>query len=551
MAGDATEASLMRTAAAGVAQAAREDLRESALVLPHSRVTGLIGPGKNGGDVLLALAELVLEVAQVRAVPLRRDARGRPDVHSEARAAFEAAGGHWADTIPANTDLVIDGLLGTGAPSSRSAQEAVAESTTSPDPSGLPAHLGAIPDTARVLACDLPSGLDPDTGARRDFVVPADVTVPLGALSPGLLDGPDVGAVGRLLPVVDIGAGAALDRRQAAVRCADEGFVGGVWTPPQREDHKYRRGVVAVVAGSNDYPGAGVLAVAGALAGGAGLVNLRAPGPVRRLVQGAHPEALAGRAELPADRVHAWVVGPGLGAANSARRRLEQAVAMASETAGPRAAVVDASAVDLITAEHLESLVDSGAHVVLTPHAGEWARLQKRLPATQTEGDAAADAAAMTEMPRRLLEVLTWARTHRVSVLLKGPRTWVADGRDAAAVPVLVTSGTADLAVGGTGDVLAGLIGAGLARHAALSADGEDAPAGVADVVAAAAWLHGEAGRDVAARAVLRASHLTDAVSARVAAIWQAGQAPEPSRTSRRAAGLAPQQPLADRRDSA
>jgi hydroxyethylthiazole kinase-like uncharacterized protein yjeF len=227
---------------------------------------------------------------------------------------------------------------------------------------------------------------------------------------------------------------------------------------PDAASSKYTRGVVGVVAGSADYPGAAVLACAGALAGGAGMVRLFAPGPVQDLVRSRHPEVVAH--DLPAadddlPRVDRWVVGCGLG------RGDEAADVVRMVLADDRPLVLDADGLHHATADGIRTRL---APVLITPHAGELSRLVDT-DVADVDGDPLGVA-------RRVASDLD------VTVLLKGDATVVADASGVARVN---PTGTSWLASAGTGDVLAGLAGA--------------LWAGDVDSAAVAPWLHGLAGR--------------------------------------------------------
>lgn len=241
---------------------------------------------------------------------------------------------------------------------------------------------------------------------------------------------------------------------------------------PGAESDKYRRGVVGIAAGSGRYPGAAVLAVAGALRGGAGAV--RYVGPASDAVIARFPEVLVSEGgPLKAGRVQAWVVGPGGG-----------------DDASTVADVVTADVPVLIDADGLR-LVDAGAvrgrraPTLMTPHAGEAAALLG-VPRGDVEG-------------ARLESVRELAGRYGATVLLKGSTTLVADS-GGGAVRVNAT-GTGWLATAGSGDVLSGLCGSLLA--AGLSAF---------DAGSVGAYLHGLAGRLAADGAPVGAHDVAEAV---------------------------------------
>ncbi|GLX39162.1 bifunctional NAD(P)H-hydrate repair enzyme [Streptomyces roseochromogenus] len=436
------EGALMARAAAGLAAVCAGLLGR----VYGSRVVVLAGPGDNGGDALYAGARLARRGARVTAVPMDPER-----IHPGGLAALRAAGGRVEPSVPRRADLVLDGLLGIGGRGGlRPAAAALAE---------------RIPADALVVAVDLPSGVDADTGEVTGPAVTADVTVTFGAYKPGLLVDPGASRVGAVR-LVDIG----LDLAEPVLEALQHADVARLLPVPTASSDKYRRGVVGVVAGSEQYPGAAVLAVAGALRGGAGAV--RYVGPAADAVLARYPEVLVGRG-----RVQAWVVGPGIGAGRAAE--VERALA-------------DRDVPLLVDADGLRGLdpeVVRGrrAATLLTPHAGE--------------------AAALLGVPResveagRLAAVRELAQRYGAAVLLKGSTTLVAPA-GGAAVRVNPT-GTPWLATAGSGDVLSGLAGA-------LLAGGLPG----ADAGSVAAYLHGLAGRLAADGAPVVAQEVAAALPA-------------------------------------
>ncbi len=284
------EGALMQRAAAGLAAACAPLLGQ----VYGARVVLLVGSGDNGGDALYAGARLARRGAGVSAVLLGTRA------HEAGLAALLRAGGRVADdpfAVLARADLVLDGITGIGGRGGLR-------------PDAVPVARAARGSDAVVVAVDLPSGVDADTGTVDGEAVRADATVTFGAYKPGLLVDPAREYAGPLR-LVDIGLGPYLPEVPdlEALQHAD---VARLLPVPGAESDKYRRGVVGVVAGSARYPGAAVLAVTGALRGGAGAV--RYVGPAGDAVLARHPETLV-HAGPPgkAGRVQAWVIGPGLG----------------------------------------------------------------------------------------------------------------------------------------------------------------------------------------------------------------------------------------------
>jgi hydroxyethylthiazole kinase-like uncharacterized protein yjeF len=329
---------------------------------------------------------------------------------------------------------------------------------------------------APIVAVDLPSGVEADTGAVPGEAVRADLTVTFGCLKPGLVVGPGAVRAG-VVEVVDIG----LRPGGAPVLAVPEAPDVAAWWPRARPgDDKYTRGVVGIAAGSAQYPGAAVLAVGAALSGPAGMV--RYAGAAADWVRAAHPEAVVTDSVGEAGRVQAWAVGSGLGtdvaAAATLRRVLTSDVPV----------LVDADALTLL-AEHPEWVRGRKAPTVLTPHDREFARVFG--PVGEDRVGATRDA----------------ARHLGCTVLLKGDRTIVASEQGHVyANP----TGSAVLATAGSGDVLSGL-------GAALLASGVTA----AEAAAAAAFVHGLAGRIAAEAGPVSASRVAGALRAAVRAVLE------------------------------
>lgn len=226
---------------------------------------------------------------------------------------------------------------------------------------------------------------------------------------------------------------------------------------PTSTDDKYSRGVVALRTGSDSYPGAAVLGVEAAWRAGAGYVRFVGDDRAADAVIARRPETVAA-AGVGATRVDAWVIGSGT---DAARRSPGEIEALRELLAGDVPVIVDAGALDLV--------IGATAPLIATPHAGEFARLRDMLGlGSNRDGDRSADVAEV-------------ARTLSVTVLLKGAKTLVASSHGEVTA---VESGPGWLATAGTGDVLAGVIGA-------VTAANPRAP--LAETAAAGAWLHGHA----------------------------------------------------------
>ncbi len=409
---------LMQRAASGLAVAVAELLPAGVY---GARVVLLVGGGNNGGDALWAGARLAARGARVDAVLVAGEA------HDEGLAALTAAGGRvWRGdgtgtrAALASAQVVVDGLLGIGG---------------RPGLSELAARLVAVvPDDAVVVAVDLPSGVATDTGETPQDHVWADVTVTFGLAKPCLLLPPADQAAGQVR-LVDIGLGAHLRGLTPAIEQWEPADVAAAWPVPGPRDDKYSRGVLGVVAGGSTYTGAAVLCTGAAVRTGAGMVRYVGPQPPTDLVRARWPEVVPGPG-----RVQAWVVGPGLDPDADADQRDAAESALAEDVP----CVVDAGALSL--------LGDRAAPTLLTPHAGELARL------LSARGDREVQRAEVEAGP--LAHARRAAELTGATVLLKGATCVVVapDGRVRTA-----PDGPGWLATAGSGDVLAGIAGALLA----------------------------------------------------------------------------------------
>ncbi len=449
-----SEGVLMNRAAAGLAAVCGSLLARYPGHVYGARVVVLAGSGDNGGDALYAGARLARRGAAVTAITAGAKA------HEGGTADLRAAGGRVTDNKDAiaRADLIIDGLLGIGG------RGGLREPF---------AGLAAAAEQARqqgatVVAVDLPSGIDADTGAVDGPAVRADVTVTFGAIKPGLLIDPGAGHAGTV-ELVDIGL---RPEGKPAAKAPQRDDIAARLPRPGPESDKYRRGVVGVLAGSDRFAGAAVLATGGAVRGGAGMVRVVTASVPAAVVRQTWPEAVLtvhpddGDWDLPGSvgRVQAWVAGPGMGTGPDAVARL------AAVLATDLPALVDADGLTILS-QH-QDLLPRRAPTLITPHAGELSRLLGT--------DAAAIEARRLEHARQAAERLG------LTVLLKGSTTVIASPGDTTAL--VNPTGTPWLATAGTGDVLSGLAGSLLAQGL------EPAWAG-----AVAAYLHGLAARLAAA----------------------------------------------------
>lgn len=373
------------------------------------RVVVLAGAGNNGADGAVAAGVLRHRGAAVAVVML----------------------GDRPERIGDGADLVVDAAFGTGFHGTFDAP--------------------TVPDGVPVLACDIPSGIDGDSGEARGRPLRAELTVTFGAVKPGLLqgDGPDF--AGRVV-VADIG----LDCSRAATGLVEDTDVDH-WVPSRpRRTHKWQS-AVAVVAGSPGMVGAAGMCARAAARAGAGMVRLGVPGaelrelPVAESV-GQYLPATGWADEVlqMADRCAVVVVGPGLGRSDTTAAEVRRLVARC-----PVPVVVDADGLfalgrtdqaAAVVAERGERGQSVPDQVILTPHDGEYARLTGAAPGADRVAAARSLAAATGAV-----------------ALVKGSTTAIAGSQGPA---LLCTAGSSRLATAGTGDVLSGMIAAFVARGA-------------------------------------------------------------------------------------
>ncbi|HKX16247.1 MAG TPA: NAD(P)H-hydrate epimerase [Propionibacteriaceae bacterium] len=403
---------LMQRAAAAVAASASELLRSRTGGRYGRHVMIMVGAGNNGGDALFAGVRLARRGVRVTAVRCL----GNP--HPAGLAALVAAGGQLVELDDAvgqlDFDLVIDGILGIGGrPGLPDAVDQLIQLVAERD----------IP----IVAVDLPSGVAADTGVVPGAAVRATRTLTFGELKPCHLLQPALRHCG-VITVVDIGLGTDHQERPD-LEGLDEDELARAWPYPTERSDKYSRGAVGADTGSDQYPGAAVMSVYGAVYGGAGYV---------RFVGAERPASIIS-AQLPnvvfsPGRVQAHLFGSGWG------ERADGAQVLARVVEEGTPAVVDADGLRYLPNP-------APANWLLTPHAGELARLLDR------------ERSWVEEDPLRA--VSAGARQTGATVLLKGAAQLVAGPGDG---PVLVAvPGPAWTAQAGSGDVLGGVCAALLA----------------------------------------------------------------------------------------
>ncbi|MBX6394538.1 MAG: NAD(P)H-hydrate dehydratase [Alicyclobacillaceae bacterium] len=445
---------LMENAGAGVARWAAE------LTPPGGRIVVVAGKGNNGGDGLVAARHLagrgyrVEVLLSVSPDDLSGEAalQWRALRHWPAETHVDDGTSDWGE-LWRRADLIVDALLGTGL--SRPVDASRARLIDGINASGRP-----------VLSVDLPSGLDGDTGRVMGTAVKATWTLCLGLAKRGLVlgDGPRFAGTWR---VEDIGLAPEGPERLGTdrVRLIEKEDVRD-WLPERPYDaHKGTFGHLLVVAGRPHMWGAALMSGTAAYRAGTGLVTIALRGDQVPPWLGVHPELMAdfwsdpAQATLLTKGKQALVVGPGLGRFEGDVLWLKQLLSQVE------AAVVDAGALD-VWKEAVSDGWRPAARVVLTPHPKEMARLTG-LSTAEVQGD-------RIEVARRV------AQTYGCVVVLKGAFTVVADPHERVWIN---PTGNPGMATGGTGDVLAGVIGG-------LLAQGLDP----LQAAAAGVYLHGLAG---------------------------------------------------------
>ncbi|CAN5863837.1 NAD(P)H-hydrate dehydratase [soil metagenome] len=485
---------LMETAGRGVAEKVLELLETTG----RGTVAVVCGPGNNGGDGFVVgrvLRDHGVDVRVFLATP-RDKVAGHALDHLTL---FEKCGGRVAPGIGdqrtqeiASSKIVVDALFGIG--------------TTRPIEGHLADIVAAMNEAPVRVAIDIPSGLDTNTGTvpmlangTPAAVISATHTVTVAAHKIGLVTSPGFTHAGDV-SVVDIGIPASLLPRggkidaqeaRAAAWLLEESDIRG-WLPvPQPLDHKGTRGHVLVISGAREMRGAGRLAASAGLAvsdappdaettavsalrGGAGLVTLAGDGDVTASEAAVMTTSIGDEGLAPLlEKKTAVVIGPGLGTSDRALARVYEVL----KTGKP--CVIDADALNLLAKEGADGIGKSGT-VVITPHPAEAARLLG-ITTAEIEEDRMTAARALAR------------KTHAI-VVLKGARTIICDGtepnRSAKVMHCFINpTGAPSLSTGGTGDVLAGLIGGLIAQR-------------VFGVRAAccAVFLHGRAGELLFAR---------------------------------------------------
>ncbi len=491
-AGGLTYDQMMRNAGHGLAEVITDLFPDN----DQLEIVGLVGPGNNGGDTLVALTALAGEGWKSRAYLVKRKKDDLVKKFTEAGGEILSGNDAFEQLASAleTTDVLLDGVLGTGVklPLKKDVAELLGE---------INDVIGSLAEAPLIVAVDCPSGVDCDSGETADETLPADLTVTMAAVKQGLLKIPAFEFIGEL-KVVDIGLPSDLPSlRDLQTEVADEDSVSALLPERALDSHKGTFGTALIAAGSVNYTGAALLAGEAAYRSGAGLVTLAIPASIHAAVAGRLPEATwvllphqmgviardAGEILVKSfERATALLIGPGLGTEETTKEFFENLLTgkAAVKKSAPRIGfvhaegennagengslpplVVDADGLRLLAQiKDWQSKLPAGS--VLTPHPGEMSALTGlSKEAVQEDRQAIAEKFAKE-----------WGHV----VVLKGAFTVVAspDGR----VTIIPIASPA-LARAGTGDVLAGLI-------VGLRAQGLDA----FDAAVAGAWIHAQAG---------------------------------------------------------
>ena len=462
----------------------------------ESEVVGLVGPGNNGGDTLVALSVLVSNGWKARAYLVKRK---KDDLVKR----FVAAGGEilsgdnafqqLAETID-TADVLLDGVLGTGIklPLKKEIAELLSEVND---------ILDGLEESPLVVAVDCPSGVDCDSGDVADETIAADLTVTMAAVKQGLLKLPAFEYTGDL-EVVDIDLPEDLPSLQASkTEVADPDAIAALLPERSLDSHKGTFGTALIAAGSVNYTGAALLAGEAAYRVGAGLVTMAIPASLHGALAGRFPEATwvllphemgmiaSNAAEVLAknfERASALLIGPGFGTENSTKEFIENILEgkYSAKKAAQRIGFVrqEAEKTEENKAKLPPMILDADG-LKLLAQIKDW---YKKIPATAVLTPHPGEMAVLTglskeEIQQNRQEIASkYAREWGHVVVLKGAFTVIASPDERMTV---IPVASPALAHAGTGDVLAGLI-------VGLRAQGLEA----FDAAVAGAWIHAQAG---------------------------------------------------------
>ena len=512
-------AQMMENAGRGLADLI-DDLRTN----EWDEVFGLVGPGNNGGDTLVALAHLAHAGWRARAYCVKRKTKNDPLIERLLQNGGEVLTAESDDefvsltTFLESANVLLDGLLGTGIKLPLKAEMANILASVRDT-------VNSLEEPPFIVAVDCPSGIDCDTGAAADECLAADLTVTMAAVKQGLLRLPAFGLIGGDLEVIDIGLPDDLPALKDLHRfVVDQGLVAGILPPRPPDAHKGTFGTALIAAGSVNYTGAAYLSAKAAYRVGAGLVTLAVPSPLHTALAGQLPEVtwlllphqvgVISRDAVDVltknlGRATAFLMGPGFGMEETTRDFIQNLLGKRFSSKKSTAhmgfmsgsnekdekqstklppMVVDADGLKLL-AQIPDWFRKLPASAVLTPHPGEMSVLTG-LSTEEIQSDREAFASQFAKQ---------WGHV----VVLKGAFTVIAapDGQ-IAVIPVASSA----LARAGSGDVLAGLI-------VGLRAQGVDA----FEAAVAGAWIHAQAGLtaldEVGSAASILAGDILDCVN--------------------------------------
>lgn len=441
----------------------------------------LVGPGNNGSDTVYAGARLSANGHRVDAVVFEPSEKNLELIARESGEGTRVLDPAKALEQVKEYDLIIDGILGTG--SSGAVRGEAGEFLRTLSATQKKGRLG------RVLAVDTPSGIDNNRGTVHEPVLRADRTVTfIGRKLPlGTVHSEHAGDV----KLYTLGVPEALNRFKPALRVLDREDYRELIEVPDEHSHKYTRGVLGMLTGSLEYPGAALMSVRAALNTGVGMVRFNANShELRQLMIAHNPETVYFSGAPALQRVTVWAGGSG-----SSHDSLDKNRYLLHS---PEPAILDAGACDL-AAEYLATGKHLGSHKILTPHAAELERflriVHELAPETWKKhlGDAIVPSRKDIDA-----EPFRWVRAASelsgATVMLKGGYTLIAAPNGAT---YSVAGGSPWLATAGSGDTLTGIYGALLAQTvAAFDARGEALEGCTfASIGALAVYLHGEAAR--------------------------------------------------------
>ncbi len=439
-----SEEAFMEQAGRGIAICVQEFIQKCAL---EKRVTLLCGKGNNSGDAYVAGRYLLQQNYQVFALQVTPIEKSSP-LCQKNHARFLESKGQMTTSLQG---LLLDGLFGTGFHGAL--EEPFASLVIRANQSQLP-----------LIAIDIPSGLNGETGEAAGPAIQAHLTIYLGLPKTGFFLNDGWNHVGELQGV-DFGLEPAyIDQAKAPFLL----ITGCLLPPVKRNRHKYETGHVVGLAGSPGMPGAALLASSAALKGGAGILHLLHPDGMQAELANSLYEVIKipyTSPELVMEKINqakAAFIGPGLGRTAETRALLKTVLANLTVPS-----VIDADALTLIAEDQLPL----PPRAILTPHHGEMARLLN--PAHPQKNPLNADL---------LNRCQAYAKEKRITLVLKGGPTFIFHPEK----PALVNpTGCPGMAKAGSGDVLTGLI-------AALLAQGADPY----EAAATGVYLHGLAGED-------------------------------------------------------